>query len=149
MQGSRPVGFAGLIIFLSCLMATSALAQEKNVYINRTVYTSGGEFIRVSAEFSRPSFSLASKNTNKFSRPGANFDQPFLGIKKGLSLNKGEFSRHSFYIRPAKKEFSDRSFYIFSSRDKFFQPSFVIAPEEEEFSKPSFDIVYQSKEYRK
>ncbi|MBL7151838.1 MAG: hypothetical protein ISS89_04535 [Candidatus Omnitrophica bacterium] len=149
MQRGRPVGVAGLIIFLSCLMVTAALAQEKNVYINRTVYTSGGEFIRVSAEFSRPSFSLFSKHSNKFSRPSANFAKPFMGINKGISLHKGEFSRHSFYIRPNKKEFSSPAFYISGNREDFSQLSFVIAPEEEEFSKPSFDIVYQSKEYRK
>lgn len=139
----------GLIILLSCLTATAAFAQEKNYYINRTAYTSGGEFIRISDEFNRPSFFLDSKG-RRFSRAGADF-KPSPDFKKasGFALPRREFSLPSFYIRPAKREFSNPAFYISGNREDFSQLSFVIAPEEEEFSKPSFDIVCQSREYRK
>lgn len=148
MNKSRLLLFI-LSVFLSCLAAQAALAaQEKNLYVYRTAYTSGGEFIRPSAVFARASFSPASRHPGKFSRPSANFNKPFLGIRRGLFLRKGGFLRPSFYIQSARKEFSRPSFYLSRRKTGFAKPSFVIAPEEGEFIEPSFKIVEQGKKYR-
>jgi len=120
MKNSRKQLTMGLIaVFLFSFLVTTAFAKGSSPRVKKRSQKGKGQFIRLSANFKSPSFSIHS-DSGKFSKPSVNFSRPSFSI----ASNKREFSRPSFKIASNKGEFTRPSFSFGSYNGQFSKPSF-------------------------